>query len=179
MRKNVILIVAALAFVTASSINAQVVEEWVAPYDGPANGKDIASATAVDDAGNVYVTGTSISSGTYYDYATVKYSQNGSVTEKQKPEIADYDLQVSQLTYVPAGVEISYFLPVSAWLSLRIYDAAGREVKTLVSERAPAGSYTVTWDGYDESGAHLSQGVYFCRMVAGSFTATEKLILIR
>ncbi|GAI30575.1 unnamed protein product, partial [marine sediment metagenome] len=79
----------------------------------------------------------------------------------------------------PAGVEISYFLPVSTWLSLRIYDAAGREVKTLVSERAPAGSYSVTWDGYDESGAHLSQGVYFVRLEAGSFNATKKVILHR
>ena len=154
-------------------------EEWVVRYDGPASGNDEAFALALDGIGNVYVTGLSDGSGTGWDYATIKYSQDGGIAEKQKPEIADYELQVAQLTYAPAGVEISYFLPVSTWLSLRIYDATGREVKTLVSERSPAGEHRVTWDGYDESGAHLSQGVYFVRLEAGSFNATKKVILHR
>jgi len=155
------------------------VQQWVARYDGPAGGNDEAFALALDGTGNVYVTGYSDGSGTYEDYATIKYSQDVGIAEKPEPEIADYDLQVSQLNPGSAGVEISYFLPVSTWLSLRIYDAAGREVKTLVSGKTPAGSYSVTWDGYDESGAHLAQGVYFVRLEAGSFNATKKVILHR
>jgi hypothetical protein len=49
------------------------VQQWVARYDGPASGYDWASALAVDGSGNVYVTGYSPSSGTGFDYATVKY----------------------------------------------------------------------------------------------------------
>ena len=45
---------------------------WVRRYDGPASGRDEATALAVDDSGNVYVTGSS--SG---DYATIKYASNG------------------------------------------------------------------------------------------------------
>jgi uncharacterized delta-60 repeat protein len=49
---------------------------WVAIYDGPAHGLDVASDVAVDAAGNVYVTGYSTTP-TSLDYVTIKYSPNG------------------------------------------------------------------------------------------------------
>jgi uncharacterized delta-60 repeat protein len=50
---------------------------WVKRYDGPGNKDDLVQAIAVDSSGNIYVTGTSYSSGTDYDYATIKYSTDG------------------------------------------------------------------------------------------------------
>jgi ankyrin repeat protein len=50
---------------------------WVSRYDGPANGPDDAHALAVDDSGNVCVTGPILASGpTNYDYATIKYGSS-------------------------------------------------------------------------------------------------------
>lgn len=60
---------------------------WIARYDGPAGSYDEASAIAVDSNNNIYVTGGSTGSGTFRDYATIKYSPDSN----QPAWIARYD----------------------------------------------------------------------------------------
>lgn len=56
--------------------NSLGVEQWIARYNGGENDNDAANSIAVDDVGNVYVTGYSYGDGRQSNYVTVKYSQN-------------------------------------------------------------------------------------------------------
>ena len=69
---------------------------------------------------------------------------------------------------------ISYQLPSACVVNLRVYDALGRQVSILVSAHQAAGIYRVTWNAGD-----FPSGVYFCRLRAGSFVETRKMVLVR
>jgi flagellar hook assembly protein FlgD len=62
---------------------------------------------------------------------------------------------------------------------VRIYDAAGRLVRTLVDGARPAGRYSELWDGLDSRGGAVASGIYFYRLDAGAFTQTKKMVLLR
>jgi len=64
-------------------------------------------------------------------------------------------------------------------VKLVIYDVAGRLVRTLVDEHRDPNRYVVVWDGTNNAGSRVSSGVYFCRMVAGSFDRTYKMLLLK
>lgn len=60
--------------------NSSGVLQWVAYYNGPVSAdssRDVANSIAIDNSGNVYVTGTSYGGATNYDYVTIKYNSNG------------------------------------------------------------------------------------------------------
>ena len=69
---------------------------------------------------------------------------------------------------------ISYQLPSVTYVTLKVYDVLGKEVATLVEGVQSAGSHMARFDG-----SAVRSGVYFCRLQAGSFNETKKLILVK
>jgi len=75
---------------------------------------------------------------------------------------------------------ISFDLPHQANVSLRIYDLTGRLVRTLLSNKvAGSGRNNVVWQGRDEAGRQVSSGVYFCRLEAGRYSESMRMVLVR
>jgi hypothetical protein len=69
---------------------------------------------------------------------------------------------------------ITYELPHTAHVTLRIYNASGQEVATLVDQNKPAGIHTVQFNG-----SHLASGIYLYRLQVGNFTQTSKLMILK
>lgn len=76
------------------------------------------------------------------------------------------------------STKISWQLPVDSWQTLKIYDALGNEVATLVDEYKPAGLYEVEFNS--STGIRdLVSGIYFYQLQAGAFLETKKMLLIK
>jgi hypothetical protein len=82
------------------------------------------------------------------------------------------------------STDINYSLPEDAFVTVKVYDALGREVKTLLSSNQTARAYRVAWDGKDASGNTLASGMYLYRMVATNasgkvFTDSKRMMLLK
>ena len=74
------------------------------------------------------------------------------------------------------STKIRYDIPKrsSGETTLKVYDQLGREIATLVNEKLSPGSYEINWDAAD-----FASGVYYYKLVSGSFTETKKMVLVK
>jgi hypothetical protein len=64
-------------------------------------------------------------------------------------------------------------------VELRLYDAAGRQVRTLANREFAAGEHDLYWDGLDDAGRPVARGVYFYQLRTPSFVSQKKLAVLR
>ncbi|MBN8568003.1 MAG: T9SS type A sorting domain-containing protein [Ignavibacteria bacterium] len=69
---------------------------------------------------------------------------------------------------------INYELPITNYVSLKIYDITGKEVSSLVNEVKDAGYYTVTFDA-----KNLSSGTYFYKLNTDKFSDVKKMVVLK
>ena len=72
------------------------------------------------------------------------------------------------------ATKIGFAIPQGGFVMLKIYDMLGREVEQLVNSEMKPGSYTVTFDA-----SKYSTGIYFYKLISGSFTQTKKMMLVK
>jgi FlgD Ig-like domain len=75
--------------------------------------------------------------------------------------------------------EIAYSLPSARHVTLRLYAATGRLVRTLVDRVEPGGIHRATWDGRDAGGREVGSGIYFFRFSTGDVERTSRLLKLR
>ncbi|MBK8550010.1 MAG: SBBP repeat-containing protein [Ignavibacteria bacterium] len=147
---------------------------WVQRYNGPQGNSDEASSVTVDVSGNVYVTGYSIVNGNNTDYITVKYSQSVGIHQISNEVPGHFQLKQNYPNPFNPVTKLGFGISDLGFVSLKIYNILGNEIETLVSEKLPAGSYSVEWDA-----SKYTSGTYFYKMETENFVETKKMILTK
>jgi hypothetical protein len=104
-------------------------------------------------------------------------------TDRDDPELRNVPKRTALYQNTPNPFNpvtvIRFDLARPGRLQLRIYDVAGRQVRTLVDEPMQTGIHEVAWDGRDESGQRVASGVYLYRLVADEVRQTRKLVVMK
>ena len=95
------------------------------------------------------------------------------VEDKQTPSLS-FELRQNFPNPFNPTTQITYVLPQSGHISLKVYDLLGEEVASLFEGSQDAGIHTVKFDG-----TGLTSGVYLYRLQAGTFVETRKLMLFK
>lgn len=85
-----------------------------------------------------------------------------------------YSLEPSYPNPFNPSTSITFSVPATGHVVIRVFDILGREVTTLVDEVAAAGTYRTTFDA-----GRLPSGAYMYRMEAGEFTAVKSAVLVK
>ena len=86
----------------------------------------------------------------------------------------NYPNPFNPTTRIKFGIPKSESGSQKSEVKLIIYNILGKEVATLVNENLSAGEHEVIWNA-----ANLPGGVYFCRLVAGNYVESRKMILLK
>jgi flagellar hook assembly protein FlgD len=79
-----------------------------------------------------------------------------------------------------SSATLSYNLPADSRVSIALYDAAGRLVRTLASgTEQKSGSHAIEWDGSDASGVPAVSGTYFYRVETEEGSAQGQIRIVR
>ena len=104
------------------------------------------------------------------------FGVSGRGSDKSKDNIIPKEYSLSQNYPNPFNpvTHLEFGISNLGFVSLKIYDVLGREVKTLVNEIKTAGKYKIEFDG-----SNFASGVYFYRIEAGDFVQTKRMVLVK
>ncbi|MCZ6703734.1 MAG: T9SS type A sorting domain-containing protein, partial [Ignavibacteria bacterium] len=98
------------------------------------------------------------------------------ITNIGEEPVYSYNYSLSQNYPNPFNpvTKIKYSVPSSEIVQIKVFDVLGTEIKTLLNEYKQSGSYEIEFDA-----SSLPSGVYFYRVISGSYSETKKMILLR
>ena len=77
------------------------------------------------------------------------------------------------------NTQITFDVPASEFVMLRVFNLLGQDVHTLINKSMTPGRYTVEWNGNDMLNNEVASGVYFYELRGKSFISRKKMLLIR
>jgi hypothetical protein len=96
------------------------------------------------------------------------------ITSENKNIPANYKLQQNYPNPFNPETKIRFEIPKSSFVSLKIFDLLGKEVRTVVNKNLTAGEYEFNFNS-----ENLNSGIYFYKLTAGNFVQTKKMLMIK
>jgi hypothetical protein len=124
----------------------------------------------------VYFTGI-VNGNTQLFSKSVNYNSNSpliGITPINNKIVTDYRLSQNYPNPFNPSTKIQIDVLKSTTVRLDVYDELGRKVETLLNQELKNGSYEVNWDT-----SLYSSGIYYYKLLAGDYTQTKKMVLIK
>jgi len=99
---------------------------------------------------------------------------NGSGSVDATAKLANGDVLGNYPNPFNPTTTISYQIPTTGRVTIKVFDVLGRDVTTLVDDVKPAGKYSVRFDA-----SRLSSGIYFYSIKSGNYNAVKKMLLLK
>ena len=166
-----------------SNTDGSIIAENVYDAGGDDGRGDWLDPILVDDSNNIYISFESEQCSTCFnfDVVTMKYNQDDDKLSTLKFQNLPIQYNLSQNYPNPFNpvTQINYSIKNNEKVKIFIYSILGGVVKTLVDEYQTSGYKSVVWDGTNDNGYNVSSGLYIYKLVAGNYTNTKKMILIK
>jgi len=119
------------------------------------------------------------SSKLYYRLKQIDFNGAFEYSDVVEVEITPLEFSLSQNFPNPfnPSTKISWQLPISSWVTLKIFDALGSEVETLVNEYQDSGNHSTFYPSGINS--TLPSGIYFYQLKAGDYVETKKMLFLK
>lgn len=110
---------------------------------------------------------------------TITIVENGpiGIVNNQNGIPKDYSLGQNYPNPFNPETKINFSVPSASIVSIKLYDVSGKEAARLLESQLTPGNYTLSLDRNIVTG--LASGIYFYRMVSGSFVSTKKMVLVK
>jgi hypothetical protein len=133
------------------------------------------------ETGFSYVDREVLPGGTYTYFIAARDGESEVVSQSRRVTVPGVKTALRQNHPNPFNptTTISFALASSMQVSVAVYDASGRLVRSLVEGVRDAGPNEVTWDGRDDAGNRVATGVYLYRLTAGTFRESRKMVLLK
>ena len=106
-------------------------------------------------------------------------NSTGTAVQDQPLIVTEYALLQNYPNPFNPSTVITFAIPRQEQVQLTVYNAIGQRIRTLINSQRPAGSHTVVWDGKDNLGREVASGTYFYELVAGTFSKSARMLLVR
>jgi hypothetical protein len=146
----------------------------------PTGGTEVAYAGDINGDGYDEVllstTGDTTANGNVFIFTSRPAS---SVSDQEHQPVKGFKLSQNYPNPFNPQTEIDCTLPFDCHVTVSVFNILGQKVAVLVDQFQKSGKKTLHWNGRNDNGEELASGIYFCRMQAGDFSETKKMLVIR